>query len=664
VLENITVTNGTIRDFSAIGIFSYNGSFDGGASELSFKNLQFLDLNIVNCGLLEDPLDFGQGINLDSAVSLRGRQVQDFSYRAVVIQNCHLLDTKGAAAIQIYTVEGLVIDKCQVNGLRTISDRFDLGLFGITLFGQNIQIFNSQSVNMSYEDSRPLVPGGSHNQCGALAIQVSNDILVKDSQFNNVFGRNAYIVNSNLSRCQNDVYINCQFNDYRGGDLARIVCCVHRSSGFFQATNGKSSRFINCQFNKTRIDASNPGGFDGSELGGFRSFSTNGDIFEGCQFCDHNVETNENYRAYGALIGTLPYAEDETIEDIGGAYCQTFRDCFFNDIKGGPYAVGLFSWVGDINYDFEGIAQYTPQIQTNIVMENCIASKIRSIGAHTEIVAGLMEGYLASENETRRPNVIQTWFSKMRNLQIKNCRVSDVRSSSAIARSAGILVESVMNPEVSDNSVSDCDRGILLTGTDTLFPNAFQLATTEEDAIQYPPRFVDISFPIPDASPEQVFSNLTTGNSITIAPSLLDPAPFSPPITQDGTVSPSYDMIFPRNNQDLTSLGWKPGHLIRYNANGGQNIEGLVSGTTYYLVVYSPGFSEDGLISNNKVSKCGTGFEDARPKHTTSAWLSNVAFCNDHNYEIAWKCHVPVAKGSLHCYPKPKYNTYNISINK
>ena len=83
---------------------------------------------------------------------------------------------------------------------------------------------------------------------------------------------------------------------------------------------------------------------------------------------------------------------------------------------------------------------------------------------------------------------------KLRNLFIRNCRVSDVRSTAdePSPLSAGILVESVVNPVIVDNSVSDCDRGILFTGANEIVPNCFQLAATHEDALASPPVFIPL----------------------------------------------------------------------------------------------------------------------------------------------------------------------------
>ncbi len=69
VLKNITVLNGSIIDFTAIGVFCYNGSFDEPTAELAFEDLHFFDLNILDCGS-SPSFDYASGINLDSLADI------------------------------------------------------------------------------------------------------------------------------------------------------------------------------------------------------------------------------------------------------------------------------------------------------------------------------------------------------------------------------------------------------------------------------------------------------------------------------------------------------------------------------------------------------------------------------------------------------------------
>lgn len=548
--------------------------------------------------------------------------------------------------------------------MRKTSDAFEIDCFAIEVAGENINIFNCQGNNVSYESG--------FSQCGGLLISLSTNILVKDSQFNNAFGEDSVIVNSNLGLNLSDVYINCQFNGARGGKRARIICGVHRSSGFAQVVNGKGCKYINCQFNGSRVDPENPGGNANNEVGGFFSIATNGDLFENCEFSDHDVGDNDNIACIGCLIGTQAYREQPGIPGIGEAYCQTFKNCRFNDIRGGYRTGGLIIISNDLNLSdipLEGPdTRVLQEVMTDFIIENCSASRIFSRSKNPEIVFGIMQGlwpdFFSPDRSLEPFPVIDTYFPKMINLQIKDCRVSNVKSATKTRVCAGIVVESVTNPELSGNSVTDCDRGILLTGVDKIIPNGFQLAATKDLSLACPPQFLTLTDPLPAATPLQTFSNVTRGSSINISPVASVALP--------GTNIPSpgiftlYDMIFPE--EDLNVLGWKAGDRILYNSNGGSNINGLVSGSTYYLVVYVPGYSERGVVQNNTVSNCSlSGFQDDKVPCTSSVWLSNTAYCNGtegkYNYEINWGCNKPVAKGTLSCYPKPKYHTENISIS-
>ncbi len=220
--------------------------------------------------------------------------------------------------------------------------------------------------------------------------------------------------------------------------------------------------------------------------------------------------------------------------------------------------------------------------------------------------------------------------------------------------SAGILAESVHRPVMCYNSVSDCDRGILLTGSDAINPpNLFQLAATLEDAQAFPPVVIDLTT-IPAAAPVQSFQNLAQANQVNIAPS-------------DETIDTQRNLII--SPVDLNTLNWQLGDQVVYNANGGDNISELVSGTTYFAVVGVPGFSENGLIQTNKVDNCSiSGYQDDRTPTTSSAWVDNTAFNNGTpasaaaNYAINWAGVVPVTAGDLANYPTGSEKAYNVSL--
>ncbi len=280
-----------------------------------------------------------------------------------------------------------------------------------------------------------------------------------------------------------------------------------------------------------------------------------------------------------------------------------------------------------------------------MIVENFISERIHSTSSSAQ-VAGIMEG--------QGGNVDGSFPAKF-NLFVIGCRVSDVRSNAddPSPLSAGIFSSiGTSSRHYSNNSVCDCDRGILLTGTDTIIPNGFQLAASPADALAFPPVFIDLNT-IPPSTPLQTFVNSTQGNSVSIAPDAT-------------TVDVDFDFIYPTD--DLTALGWQSGDTIFYDCNGGSPISNLVCGTTYYAIVYSPGFSEKGLIKNNEVDNCSISCYQDDLSTTSSAWVNNTAFnCGAiptqfTNYDITFAGVRPVDAGTLVAYPVGGNKYYNLSL--
>ena len=107
----------------------------------------------------------------------------------------------------------------------------------------------------------------------------------------------------------------------------------------------------------------------------------------------------------------------------------------------------------------------------------------------------------------------------------------------------------------------------------------------------------------------------------------------------------------------MKELGWKTGDAVVYvSEDPSDPIPPLVSGQTYYLITYSPGFTDCGLVQDNKVNSCSySGYQDNRCP-TTSAFISNTAYNNGDshrsNYKIHWGGDKPVCRGDLSCYPE------------
>ncbi len=688
VLENVTVQNGTIRDFTAVGIFAYNASYDGPTAMIPFQDLFFYDLNILNCGTLAVLDYFGNGINFDSADPENNTYLAP-AYKNVIVRKCNINHCKGAAGIQIYTVDGLIVEKTQVNDFQSFRPGFVVGPFVITginvaireveanrhlskltssvssvnvNFSRNVILENVQANNLAVNQGlantstfafrlqttinvtiancqgnfTTVTDVAVLGQCGGINIGSSFNVTIKDSQFNNTFGESSVIVNNNLSTTTNLFVENCQFNNTRGGARVPLVAGVHNSDIVGSNVRGNGNKFINCQFNGSSVAAPlDPAG--NAFLCGFFSVTVTNTIFEQCQFS--NIASNSpGVSGFGLIFATDPNDVQFTFGEVNNTVID---QCVISDIIGTRSAIGI-AIPGSAGNRTGRQSQ-----SSNVVVKNCVVERISSLtNVITDVIAGIAVYDIFQQSVVLRQNTVQ------RNFFASHNRVADVHASTNFANSAGIFIRSVIRPTLVENNVSDCDRGILLTGSDLISPaNGFQLASTLSNATTFPPLPVNLTS-IPASSPSQIFTNLTRGNSITIAPS---------------TTTIDLQREFILALVDLNTLGWQVGDQILYDANGGVNIGGLVSGTTYFLIVYIPGFSTRGVIDQNYVSNnLVSGYEDTSPR-TTSAWTSNKAFCNGvegkANYVINWGKCAPVAKGNLTRYPCPKSYIENVSIS-
>lgn len=825
--DNITITNGSINEFSAVGIFCYNPTYDFLDVPFAFNSINLTHLNILDNGTFPNVNDAGSGINLDSsAPSVLEQADAPVAYGNVNVDNCRANHCLGTASIFINTVDNLTVSNTQANDFYTES----YPIFGVSaayyFVGRNIQMFNCQGNGVT-----DLTPQGA-GQCGSF-IQNSFNVHLKDCQFNDTYGESNFIINFNASNCHNFVAQNCQFNNSQGGDRATVIAGVHISDFTGQMYNANGLKFIDCQFNGARVSDNNATSRSVNGVYGLLALTLRNVVIENCQACNIITE-NPNFHAYGFILVTFP---EDTPAPFANGLNFTYKNCIASDITGGKDAIGFNFPSARINY------AGSQSSHLNMVAENCIAERIRSASTSHRI-AGIADCLFISGT---------TQFPLARNFFVRNCRVSDIRCTNDSTQnplSAGILVESVINPVLSNNSVSDCDRGILLTGTNQLIPNAFQVAATLEDALAFPPTFInlingnvealqtsggyvagpnnfgDLSqanryettlyqnqsintvefglfntlanrgadknynlvFRVYDSDPsgetpnnilkevivnvaDITFSSGNTESAIielagleidinTIASPYFfiavdfteaylsaDPylvglflttvgtvpvnraynqfsdtswSPYNSPDNwgyngdlwinpqlclntnpsdcafvnnaQEPSVPYQYvnpigqtfsnlaqlntvtvqsvdaqrDFIFPAEN--LNTLGWQSGDPIFYDCQGGDALPDLVCSTTYYAIVYSPGFARNGVIQDNEVDNCDvSGYQDDAPT-TSSAWVNNFAFNNGtpstavDNYAINWAGIVPVTAGDLSNYPTGAQKAYNVSL--
>ena len=629
VFKRITVTNGTILKFTGSGISATNvGIF---FEPKAFEDLTFTDLNILECGSSPSYI-FGSGIDLEGFVDYpESPDALSLAYKNIIIERCKVNNCIGNGAIQVFTGDNVLIKDCQANNLSNNSVIY--GTFAYWITSRNLQMFNCQGNGTTEND-----PGATFSQAGGGLIGTGGgtNAQIKNCQFNDSFGIASSVVNTNLSGAINAVFENCQFNNSRGGADARLIAGVHISDMPLDTINSDGLKFINCQFNESKRIAPNLNP-DFSGTGGYTSVTARNIIFDNCEA--QKISTvGDDTLCFGFITETN---NQDVIPKIGNVRNIVYKNCVAADIKNNDgAAVGFYVAIAN-----EGYFGEQPELK-NVTFDNCIASDIRSNTSDTE-VTGIYYGVPAIH--------FDGFYGRQTNLFVKNCRVCDVFSNQEAPSplSAGILTNGVLRPVICDNSVSDCDRGILLTGTDDLVPdNIFQLAATQEDT-KFPAVAIDLDDPLPAAAPAHTFENITHSNEIDVAPSA-------------STVNTQKNII--TSPVDLNGLDWDTGDAILYDTNGGDPILPLVDGTTYYLIVSKPGYTKYGIVQDNKVDNCLlSGYEDVKDT-TDNIWVNNNAYNNgptpahDENYKIQWSGVVPVLTGDLASYPTGCEKAYNLSF--
>lgn len=722
VLQNVTIQNGTIRNFTAIGVFCWNGSFDDPSFlQIPFKDLRFFSLNVLECGPPSslfigsidntatltvtsvtngiitlgqaisgqgvapgtsvtafltgtggvgtytvsiaqtvaseimasgtESLDDGSGITLDSNAPIFPYVTPDLpvAYENVIIRDSNVNQCIGHSAIYVFTFSNFVIENTHANNLYTNLDSIFQTCFAYLLFGRNLQMTRCQGNGVNDFETTP-VSGDFVSQVGGLNLEFSSNIQVRFSQFNDAYAYSAYLINSNLSSNYNQVYEFCQFNNSRGGPLTIAAVGVHWSEGAGETIHTNVSKFSHCEFNGTSIDDTNPGGSIFAAIGGFSGAGTSNLVLENNEACN-NVTQSSGISAYGFFIASDPHGDVSSPQaPFGGNHNVVLKGNTVSDIYSGKEAIGFN--LATVNDNYTG----TQDTQTNFVLQNNVASRIYSTTTDPlQNVAGISVGNIYPPGfNPARPTAFLTQFVKTKNVQLKGNRVSEVHNKngqSPVPLSAGILVYAASNAELTENSVTDCDRGVLLSGTNQITPNnIFQLALSAADAMSDPPVFIELGSN-PVTPPVQTFTNLTRGNSITLPPA--------------SVYVPNSFII---NTPNLNTLGWKMGDAIQYTVDaGGIPIDGLTPNTVYYLIVYVPGFCQQGLVQSNSVTKCTvSGFQDDAVPCTLSAWFDNTGFCNGPsgaaNYAINWGGKPPVVTGNLGHYPQNKCNLVKPNI--
>lgn len=660
----------------------------------------------------------------------------------------------GQSAIRIFTGQNVIISDCQAN---EFSSTAAVNLAAYRLVVNGLQMFRCQGNNLSSTSTT-----NTSNQAFSFRPGTSINVYVEDCQFNGTFGASVSLVGgANMSNLTNGIFTRCQFNNGTGGDFLPIganVTGIHISDNTYQHLNTDGLKFIDCQFNGINKSVANIA----TTVSGVLAITAKDMVFNGCQ-CS-NLSSNQTSAAVGGyIISTNP---EDPIPFYSNTQNISFDDCTVSNIVNAGSAFG-------INFDAINTSRIGQQATfTNAVITNCKFQHIISRSSTNSASA------IAANPLSIGGTVM---FPTLSSIFIENCKISDVRSNQTTIspNSAAISLTSVQKPILKNIDITDCDRGIVLTGSANINPNTlFQLASTSANALATPPIAIDLTgvsiyntgtvtqngqtitgigtaftstmnpgtisfagqsgtasqtgnivtasvgtftpdmvgdnitfagyspFIVGFINPTQVLVNTTlpislpsssytitqliravSGQNLTVSGSHTITVPTAFTITYDVPIIPpnqTFTNTTRANNVtitssavinltrdtitspvDLNTLLWQPGDSILYNNGGGSNIGGLVSGTTYFLIVYIPGFTERGVIKENTVSNCTLqGYQDTRTPSTSSAWINNTAVLNGTNYAITWTGTPPIDTGLVvGPYPVAPNKYYNLSLN-
>jgi hypothetical protein len=514
--DNITIQNGSVVGFSATAILAYSNRLD-----LVYSNLHFNNLNILNNGIIGENVDFLgiQGLSLAGDFPLENRLEAPFGsedavFKNIVIENVRVNNSiggvNGAFGIVVFAYDNLIIKNTQSNGTRIPYQDGNTfgGCFGIQLAGINLQMTNCQANDTRLEDF-------NFTQTGGLDHESSQNSYIKDCQFNNGYGLASFIVNNNISAGVNIVFENVQFNNNQGGIYAAQVYGAHGSGFPDLKYDGRNYKFINCQFNSASFEEGQVSQL--ITLGGLFTQNISQITVDNCEVRDLKI-TGTSFNTARVAGIRLSSQNADIPSNIGDANDLVIRNCIISDFRniGGSATVGIQTGgTNDINAYGEQVVHY------NTLIENCTVQRIFGLinsdlyeqAPLSTVVAGIGDVNMIYPNgyilEVPDFPGNQGALAKRFNTVIKNCVVTDVHSvvdnqcKKVISKSAGIIVESVENAIVTDNQVTNCDRGILFTGTDDVIPGpagsnipdiptCFQVAATKEDALATPPNFIPL----------------------------------------------------------------------------------------------------------------------------------------------------------------------------
>ncbi len=453
LVESTTPTSFTVADLST-GTYVSGGevTVNDPENQKTLKNLLFENLTVIdNCpnGISNGALA-ATGLSLDCYLpNNNSRYLDTFVYSNVQIENCRI-NHNGIKGVVSKNADNIHIQNTQINN--TYSEQGGIFIYGLDMRScRNLKMVDSECnyTNNGVSQVNVVTVAGtlqSTNRNGVFqGCQFNCTTAVGTPNPPSPFG--GFFCGGFFSIQQkNMLYENCQFNDTKTVNW-QVNNGYHCSDTFPSPGNG-SNKFVNCQFNGLQNDG--PSEF----MAGICYNDIDNLIVEDCQFA--------KYRNNYGSVSPAQYPKGNTFGiyyqgssadaanlDVYNMECCRVKNTTITDFQGdGPVAGIMFIDVSFLPVQGE---------LTNVVLENNVISEMVSTSTFHRVAGIISFGSLEGRPEAK-PFLVK-------NFVVDGNTITDVKRTveGETSNVAGIYLDSVTNPVVTNNTIIATTNGILFT---------------------------------------------------------------------------------------------------------------------------------------------------------------------------------------------------------
>jgi len=710
--SNITVKNGTIRDFSRTGVVM---TTETGI----FQEIHFEDLDILNNGTSSAHFSICQGLEISTFQFPK-------TFFNVFIERCHVnsnFNVQCCSAFACFTVNvsSLTISDC------TFNNQSGFGAVGLYVSFSNDVIIQNSTVSGTTDAF--VIP--CNRTVTGLFVEHCNGLIIRDCEVNDTHTECCSVTGLLVGSVGSATISNVNVNRVSAGQYFGVAAPSFLE-GVIVTAFGATLENVNVY--DLRIDANN---VVESEVRGFWGFPDSL-TFINCSVSRINIAA-PNFSVVGFKL--------QQYSNV------TLKNCRVEDLSAPKGVAGIYS---------DG---------SNMKVLNSVVTRLYSPSANYPVF-GI--GFRANDQGLLVVEQID-FADPQKNFSIANNNLSDINADPENPNVAAILLWGVDQSNVAENTILNCQRGILLDGTNSVpnspFLQIFLFDPLSSTILQFGWQIDPAFWPCDQQGPDsivpilipQTFTNLdrAPNTPVVVPQSQIQFGAFYVPVnsetstwqngdrirysypgsdnqavqlldlnncrnrvpwcgvanydgkstvyagdkilTQDmiggkitftvgaipytanivDYINPFFSgtFIFPNDNP-ITAVGlvidplsWSPSNPGRLACEAFEVVfldNGVLVGTRdYYLFqiprnTASPGFATQNVVKKNTVSGSSVvGFQDTRLPCTGTFYQSNTAFCNGagaDNYDIAWAGIPPVDEGTLLTYPQRTFKDYNVSV--